>query len=361
MAQAIQKRRFSELDALRGIAALSVVLFHFTFGYDNGFNGLSAGKFYFKYGYLGVNLFFMISGFVIFMTLEKTKDTMSFVVSRFSRLYPAYWTAIILTVLLTSLLAAPIQKDIFSTRQVLINFTMLQSFFKIKDVDGAYWTLAVELTFYFWMWFIFKIKKLRYIEWFCLAWMAAAVIITAFNIPLKKYLNVIFILNHAPLFMAGILFYLLKKRGTGILLHVFIFTSLLSELYMVYAVKAVINRDGVFDIIPYLAVIIFYGTFYLFVYDRLAILSNKVLLFLGGISYSLYLVHENIGYAVMYWLKQLLNHQAFYIPLTIGVVIFLAYCINIYIEKPAMNMIRKYYKTKEETPVRPAPAQKTAG
>lgn len=349
MAKAVHNKRLSELDALRGIAALAVVLFHFTFGYDNGFHAISPGKFYFTYGYLGVNLFFMISGFVIFMTLEKTKNTADFAISRFSRLYPAYWTAIILTILLTTVLAAPIEKGIFSTKQVLVNFTMLQYFFKVKDVDGSYWTLAVELTFYFLMWIIFKIKKLNYVEWFCLAWLIAAVVVTAFNVPLKKYLNVIFIFSYAPLFVAGVLFYRLKKRGEGIFLHVLIFISLLSELYMVYAVKSVITSTYNSSIIPYVAIIIFYITFYLFVYHRLTFLSTRVLLFLGGISYSLYLIHETIGYGIIYWLKQVLDYQVFYIPITISIVVTLAYFINIYVEKPAMNQIRKYYKKKEGT------------
>src|SRR5688572_13967921 len=113
--------RYKELDSLRGIAALCVVLFHFTFGYDNGLKILEEGKFYFTYGYLGVHLFFLISGFVILMTLEKTKSSADFFVSRFSRLYPAYWTAIILTVLFTTLLAVPFQQEIYTLNQVLVN------------------------------------------------------------------------------------------------------------------------------------------------------------------------------------------------------------------------------------------------
>ena len=354
MAQPVQNKRLSELDALRGIAALVVVLFHFTYGYDNGFASIAPGKFYFRYGYLGVNLFFMISGFVIFMTLEKTKDSKSFAVSRFSRLYPAYWTAIILTVLLTALLAAPMQKNMYSVKQVLVNFTMLQYWFKIKDVDGAYWTLIVELTFYFWMWFIYKIKKLGYIEWCCLAWIILSVAMTAFNIPFKNYLSVIFITRYAPLFMAGILFYRIKKNGATVWLHVLIFASLLAACYQLLPAKTATDTQPAFDSIPFIALVIFYSTFYLFAYNRLSFLSVKPLLFLGGISYSLYLVHENIGYGIIYWLKKVLDQQLFYIPITLAVVILLAWLINTYIEKPAMNLIRNYYKGKENIPARAA-------
>ena len=341
------KKRFSELDALRGIAAIAVVLFHFTFGYDNGFTGLSNDKFYFKYGYLGVNLFFIISGFVIFMTLEKTKDSRSFFVSRFSRLYPAYWTAIILTVLLTTVINAPILKHMYTFKQVIVNFTMLQSFVKINDVDGAYWTLAVELVFYFWMWVIFKLKKLQYINWVALAWTIFSGLCAASNFGFKKYVNVIFIAPFAPLFMAGILFYLLKTKKGNLLTHVFIFATLVFELYFEYKLKTTVNPEGRFDIIPSATITIFYIVFYLFAYNRLVGLSGKLLGFLGGISYSLYLIHENIGYGIIYWLKRICDNALFFLPITIGIVVTLAWLINKYVEKPAMRKIRDYYKKKD--------------
>src|SRR5947208_2292947 len=89
--------RFAELDALRGIAAVMVVIFHYTWRSEKvlpGANGFTHGL---SWGYFGVELFFAISGFVILMTLRQTKTSSDFVVSRFARLFPAYWAAIILT------------------------------------------------------------------------------------------------------------------------------------------------------------------------------------------------------------------------------------------------------------------------
>ncbi len=74
--------RIKERDALRGLAALAVVLFHYTTQFEKLFGHSNELSWSMPYGDLGVHLFFMISGFVI---------------SRFSRLYPAYWLAIILT------------------------------------------------------------------------------------------------------------------------------------------------------------------------------------------------------------------------------------------------------------------------
>ena len=67
--------RLLELDALRGIAALMVVLFHFTMDRPE----MNLG---FKYGVTGVDFFFIISGFVIFLTLSNTKNWKDFVQKR---------------------------------------------------------------------------------------------------------------------------------------------------------------------------------------------------------------------------------------------------------------------------------------
>ena len=77
-------QRLVEIDALRGIAALSVVLFHYTTQFKKLYSPGGWTDFEFTHGHLGVNLFFIISGFVIFMTLERTKVPMDFVVSRFN-------------------------------------------------------------------------------------------------------------------------------------------------------------------------------------------------------------------------------------------------------------------------------------
>jgi peptidoglycan/LPS O-acetylase OafA/YrhL len=76
-------------------------------------------------------------------------------VSRVRRLYPAYWVACTLCFVAVRLFrpafGAVGSSSIFdvSLRDYCYNLTMLQTFFGVRDVDGAYWTLAVEITFYF--------------------------------------------------------------------------------------------------------------------------------------------------------------------------------------------------------------------
>ena len=85
-----KSNRYQELDALRGIAAIMVVLFHFTMGRKEANLG-------FKLGTTGVDMFFIISGFVIFMSINKVKTSGEFIINRISRLYPTYWACVTFT------------------------------------------------------------------------------------------------------------------------------------------------------------------------------------------------------------------------------------------------------------------------
>ncbi len=97
VASPVANSRVGELDALRGLAVLSVVAFHYTTFYQQEQGHLQPLGFGFPAGNYGVHLFFLISGFVIFMSLERTRSAMDFAVSRFSRLFPAYWAAMAIT------------------------------------------------------------------------------------------------------------------------------------------------------------------------------------------------------------------------------------------------------------------------
>lgn len=140
--------RFFFIDLLRFAAAGAVVLYHFG-AYPEGALGQAPSTaapelFHIaKYGAYGVDLFFVISGFVILMS-GWGRTPAQFIASRIARLYPAYWVA----VLLTSILVIGSGSTPFDPQKILVNLTMLQSAYNIGHVDPVYWTLFVELHFY---------------------------------------------------------------------------------------------------------------------------------------------------------------------------------------------------------------------
>ncbi|WP_285424432.1 MULTISPECIES: acyltransferase [unclassified Pseudomonas] len=134
--------RLAYLDALRGIAALLVVFTHLfvpVVGHVWVFDNLiDPGK-------LGVLWFFMISGVVIPYSLKPVADgAQRFLISRFMRLYPAYWLSLLLFVLMLKLSGATLP----SWPQIVANLTMVQAALGFDDVVGLYWTLFIELVFY---------------------------------------------------------------------------------------------------------------------------------------------------------------------------------------------------------------------
>ncbi len=102
-------------------------------------------------GEIGVCIFLMISGFVVPFSLLKYKNNpiKNFIAHRFFRLYPAYWLSIPLALIFISWrLGANSPVQYVSWQMIVANLTMLQSFLGFGDIMGQYWTLALELVFY---------------------------------------------------------------------------------------------------------------------------------------------------------------------------------------------------------------------
>jgi len=130
--------RILELDSLRGLAIIAVMLYHYTSRYVRLYGFHNTPPFEFWYGRLGVEFFFIISGFVIFMTLSKTKTGIDFIMSRFSRLYPVFWASVLFTFFIVSLFSLP-GREVNGLKAVLANLTMLPNILGYPLIDGAYW------------------------------------------------------------------------------------------------------------------------------------------------------------------------------------------------------------------------------
>lgn len=135
----IMQDRFFELDALRGLSAIAILFFHYTYFYEQTYGHVKKDYLLnFEYGSYGVHLFFMISGFVIYMTLIKTKGIKDFIIKRVSRLYPAYIFSVTLTY--TLIVYTGLDGMYISFRDYLFNLTMFQGVIPgigIKLVDGS--------------------------------------------------------------------------------------------------------------------------------------------------------------------------------------------------------------------------------
>ncbi|ALI99168.1 acyltransferase family protein [Rufibacter tibetensis] len=283
--------RYQELDALRGIAALIVVLFHYTLDRPEAALG-------FKYGATGVDLFFIISGFVIFMSVSKISRSSDFVINRISRLYPTYWASVTFTFLFIafssfyrygSLERVPL-------RDYLGNMTMFQHYLKIPNLDGPYWTMIIEMIFYIGVLFLFHFKLLKYFNSIAISLSLSAVVAANFLYEYRVVefvFNAIPLLKYFPLFYAGILFYKIHshegKKAENYLMIVFCFVCQVLLFKLATSSKFINEVEYVGLLTAYFSI------FTLFVTNQLKPLVNKVTLYLGKISFALYLTHQYVA------------------------------------------------------------------
>ncbi|WP_299066500.1 acyltransferase [Accumulibacter sp.] len=331
--------RLVEIDALRGLAALAVVLFHYTTRFSDLYSANQPPTIAFPYGHYGVNLFFIISGFVIFMTLDKTSKPMDFVVSRFSRLFPAYWVAIALTFMLTHLLGLP--GKLVDLGAAIGNLMMIHHLlFGLPHVDSVYWTLEVELLFYAWMLGLFCLRGLDRLHYVLLGLLALRVANSVlewkfgFGIPwtIARLMN----LKAIPWFALGISVYLATSRHGPTAWRP-------PALVAGFSILTLALGDSL--LIAGLAVVLASAVF-LAANERLGLLRHRSFVWLGTISYPLYLLHENIGWSVQLRLQALGMSTDGTVLVAIAISVALATGMTIWVEQPAMRWIRARYRSR---------------
>ncbi len=137
--------RILELDALRALAAINLVLFHYTHVYAVKFGYSSPLGFEWPYGAYGVEMFFILSGFVNSMSLLRRGQPADFVAARLIRIVPFFMMAIVANVFILRL--APMYETV-STGQFLANLTLIPRILGHECVDPVMWTLQIEMMFY---------------------------------------------------------------------------------------------------------------------------------------------------------------------------------------------------------------------
>ncbi|EQB33568.1 hypothetical protein M529_03590 [Sphingobium ummariense RL-3] len=294
--------------------------FHYSTRFEEMFPGAAHVPFHVVGGNYRVLLFFAISGFAIFFTLKHLRYGMDFVANRFARLFPAYWGAILITLTVEHFGHIP-ALDI-PPFAILVNFTMLQSFFYLPCVDGAYWTLAIELGFYACMLALWRAGVVEHIESAIPGWLALRWLLFFWHGMPGPVVDLL-VLEWVPFFMIGILTYRIwsgQRRWRD-------------QFPYLGLVLLTIGGTDTPDIL--LAAIIILGCFALMIEGRLRWICIRPLIWVGSISYSLYLVHQHVGFIVM------LTGNRFGLPplasymLAIGTALALGTILNRLVERPA--------------------------
>ncbi|MEV7062390.1 acyltransferase [Streptomyces collinus] len=341
--------RLRALDGLRLVAALMVALYHY-----GGRGGEVAEAWgtsprdqfptlhsLFAYGCLGVQVFFVISGFVICMS-GWGRPLRSFFASRASRLLPAYWVAVLIV---TAVFALPVVAyQAVSPSDALVNLTMLQMPLGVDRVLGVCWTLWAEVRFYalFALCVVLPGANRRRVIMFCAGWTLAAVIAENAHMPL---LDIVLMPEYAPFFIGGVGLYLVHRDRRDVYGWAIVAVSwLIGQHYAVQGLwhapdpEAFSYRSS-FGII---AVVTFgFVAVAAIALGLLGRVNWRWLTVAGALTYPFYLVHEHLGWVVIHALHRGLGlASGVTFAMTVASMLLLAWLLNKYVEKPLTPRLR---------------------
>lgn len=345
------KLRIKTLDIMRFIAALNVMLYHYLY------RGIQTGRVeemdlqsshFFKYGYLGVNLFFIISGFVIFLSLKNNNNYLTFIKNRIIRLFPTYLISITITL---SMFLIFLENIPFDNKTIITNFFMINWIFNLPSIDGVYWSLHIEWVFYILMTgFLLISKKIKIINcvysWFIIIIILKLMKLFDFYVPGE--ISFLLMEKYGLLFIAGIFFYKNYISGFNIkdfliLLMCFILSSY--DLINQSRILEIDLKSTSSDIILITINLSFF--LYFFFLSYIEKLNKFSFAKLGMVSYPMYLIHQELGYILYDYLKRdNHNYNIFLILVIIAIVIVTSIIITEKYEKPIFNYLKTIVITK---------------
>jgi len=312
------KQRISVINALRAFAALAVAWGHFVAG-QGKFLGPTG-----KYGYLGVDIFFVISGFVIPWSMYRSRyvlrDFGRFMVKRNIRLYPPYLASIAISILATNFIIEPLFKIPHMTvtgRDLLLHFTYLNDFFHVPWVNVVYWTLAIEFQWYILVGLVMPALASRN-RWLRFA-ITSALVLSYFAVYWDRL-----VFHYLPVFLIGVFVFQFRAEIID-----------LREMLGLIAVMVLAMSRISGWLVPLVAVptglLIAFSHFHSKRMDRL-----------GDVSYSLYLLHLPIGVSLIGMMSHWIPYSSWFLGLLDA--IGLAACVGAawimyqFIEKPSQEM-----------------------
>ncbi|WP_316804876.1 acyltransferase [Pedobacter nototheniae] len=315
--------RLKNIDFLRGIAALSVTYFHLS---GSTFVSQELGKTG-KFGYLGVEIFFIVSGFIIPISMNnrnfQLSQTPGFLLKRMARISPPYLIIIILSLILILLSKRPFPN--FKT--IISHIGYLNDVLGLKWISPVFWTLAIEFQFYIFLGLSYNFMvKNNY----------GTLVLFALILFLSSFTTSAYLPYWFSMFALGILTF--KKLYLNLNIYIFWISVAIICIFTFY-------HNG----FPEALISLFTVLFILYVRINVTNLFTKLILWLGTISYSLYLTHWDFGRTSMSISKYILHENFPIISLIFGLIVSISMAWVFYasIEVPALKFSKKIlYKKK---------------
>ncbi|MFG2084984.1 MULTISPECIES: acyltransferase family protein [unclassified Spirillospora] len=342
----VDRPRLRELDLLRFLAAVLVVLHHYVgriggWGVENHHNMPFLAPVT-HFGNLGVDLFFLISGFVILMSAwgRKVGD---FAVSRTVRIFPGYWAGVVFALVGFLAIGQTPMAGHSPLVPFLPNLTMLQMGIGVPGMENVYWTLWVELHFYV----LISLLVWRGITYGrCVAFMVLWIVLGLFAQEADfAPLAAILMPPWAPYFVAGMAFYLIHRFGPNLLLWLIVAGCW--ALVVPYRI-ATVNDDLAWPLMWEAAitggVTLCFLIMAMVANHQFEVVRWRGFTVLGALTYPLYLVHETVGRVLYELIGSQLGRWTL-LGVSCAVAFGFAYLVQRLVEEPAQRWMRSRLKT----------------
>lgn len=329
-------KHFALFDIIRGVSAFLIVLYHYTTRYNENPLFSSARTNWcidIPWGCAAVTTFFILSGYLGAKNLTSgASSPIKTLYKRLRRLFPTFWCAVILTSLWMFLFFKPAAPN-FS--QMLVNFSMIPALLHVRPVDGAYWTLQYELIFALFMFVFMLLKNMKVIG---LSWITGSIVLSfiAADNSFFSSLSVLLMANYSHAFLGGMMLYAIHQDKSDMVSVFILVLCVLNQFLWGFSIA-----HNIFYIVT--LVLIWFVVPCEKCINRKNI-SIRVIVWVATISYPLYLIHQMIGFSIIYYLQLVGCKCVAYIVVPISVSVLIAYLIHKYVELPFSkdNFNRRY-------------------
>ena len=347
------EKKYNLIQILRGFAAILVMLYHATRHYQEKnlvfFNGI------FQNGYFGVDIFFVLSGLVIFYSSQKYLENgncIEFLKKRIFRIYPSFWIFLLLPLTIVFFITPKFIAD----KSAFEPINYLKVFFLVFDhpqISQISWTLSFELYFYFLFFLMIFNRNFKYLVLLIL-------ILSTINLINENIFSNLYLIKYlfSPLilefFLGVLVVFILNKIHKNYLVGFialfiisiisFVFIDYLSTNNIIYITKH--NRVLSFGLASFLLILS------LVIFEKFNdIKSSKILILIGDSSYVLYLIHSVIlsffDNQLILSKKIVFVNQEITTILACFFIVTLSVFLHLIIEKPMLKYLNKFLFKKQ--------------
>jgi exopolysaccharide production protein ExoZ len=337
--------RYKSLDILRGLAAFSIMIYHFSIWSNQG-KAFTADSFWGRIGLYGVSIFYVLSGLTMYLVYQNKMTTIdsvkSFFTKRIFRIFPLYWLACLGSVLLLKTKA--------DSWAIFWNFSGLFAFFNKNSLTTGGWSIGNELVFYAFfpllIWVLTKGKKI-FITFFIISILIGLFfcffVLNTTQTMMVQWINYINPFNQLYFFIAGIWLGTIQsyspiiKQNQGIIICILLIMSALFVFAPIQGSQTALISGINRIIFSVLSIGICFCFFVLEI--KLLPFIEKVLCKLGEISYGVYLIHPICFLKLREVLiAYFIISTEMYFTIAIIFTILLSYIIYSWIEKPMIRL-----------------------